>query len=304
MRDDHLTGLLAFLAVAEKRSFTAAGAELGVTPSAVSQQLRQLEERLGVRLLQRTTRSVGLTEAGQRFFERVRPAIDDVGAAIEGLNEFRDRPAGTLRLNVPRIAVEMVIEPVLAPFLAAYPEMRIEVGIDDALANLVESGFDAGIRLGETLDKEMVAVRIGPDLRMAIVGAPAYFATRGVPKHPRELHRHDCIRYRQPTSGAIYKWEFDEDGKEFEMAVEGRVTANEAALMVRAALDGLGLAYVMDDYVRDELRAGRLVRVLEPFCAPFPGFHLYYPSRSQMPLKLKVFVNFLRARGATPKRRR
>ncbi len=296
MREDQLTGLVAFLSVAERRSFTAAGAELGVTPSAISQRIRKLEERLGVRLLQRTPRSVSVTEAGQRFLERVRPAIADVGAAIEELGELSGRPVGTLRLNVPRIVADMVVQPLLAAFLARHPELRVEIIVDDAFVDLVERGFDAGIRLGEMLDKEMVGVRVSGDLRIAIVGSPSYLSARGTPRHPRDLHGHECIRYRQVTSGTIYKWELDEAGKAIDIEVDGRVIVNDGGMMVRAALDGLGLAYVMEDYVREELASGRLVRVLEAFCAPFPGFFLYYPSRSQVPLKLKVLVDFLRER--------
>jgi DNA-binding transcriptional LysR family regulator len=296
MRDDPLSGLSAFVAVATKRSFTAAGAELGVTPSAVSQQIQKLEERLGVRLLQRTTRSVGLTEAGERFLSRVQPALADLGDAVEGLSELRDRPAGLLRLSVPRIASTLILEPVLAPFLARYPEIRLEISVDDALANVVEGGFDAGIRLNETLDPGMVAVRITHDLRMAVVASPSYLAARGTPEHPRDLARHDCIRYRQITSGVIARWDLDEGGRAVEVAVDGRVVVNDPGLLVRAALDGLGLAYIFDDCVADELASGRLVRLLDAFCSPFPGFSLYYPSRAHTPLKLQVLVDFLRQR--------
>ncbi|MDB4933333.1 MAG: Transcriptional regulator, LysR family [Labilithrix sp.] len=295
---DDLSGLTALLAVAEKRSFTAAAAELRITPSAVSQTVRALEERVGVRLLQRTTRSVGLTEAGERFLARLRPAMDGVHAAFESLDELRGRAAGTLRLDVPRVASAAVLEPVLAEFLAAYPEIRLDIAIDDGFTSIVERGFDAGIRIGETLEKDVVAVRVSDDLRMAVVGSPAYFAARGRPKHPRDLvaNAHDCINYRGITSGTIYRWEFTDAGRDLTLSVEGRLVTNDAALMVRAAEDGIGLAYVFESIVADALASKRLVRVLAPYCPRFPGYFLYYPSRSQLPSKLQALVEFLRRR--------
>lgn len=295
MRDD-LSGLTALLVVADKRSFTAAAAELRVTPSAVSQSVRALEDRVGVRLLQRTTRSVGLTEAGARFLARLRPAMEGVHAAFESLDEVRGRPVGTLRLNVPRLACATVIEPILAPFLAAYPELRLDITIDDGLTDIVAKGFDAGIRIGEMLDKDVIAVPLTGDMRTAVVGSPAYFARHGKPRHPRELHAHDCINYRQISSGALYRWEFSEEGRDLTVAVDGRVITNDYDVMLRAALDGLGLAYVMEHSLAEALAAKRLVRVLIPFCPRFPGLHLYYPSRTQTPPKLRALVEFLRAR--------
>jgi DNA-binding transcriptional LysR family regulator len=294
MVQDELAGLSVFLVVAEMRSFTAAARKLRVTPSAVSQSITGLEGRVGVRLLQRTTRSVGLTEAGARFLERLRPAIADVRASFEALDALRDRPAGTLRINVPRLVCRQILEPVLAPFMAAYPEIAMDIVVDDGLADIVEEGFDCGIRLGETLDREMVAVRISGEQRVAVVGSPSYFAVRGKPKHPRELHAHECINYRQITRRAVYKWEFTEQGKDFEIAVDGRVVCNDADLMVRAALDGLGLAYLLEASVRSEMADKRLLRVLDAFCAPFPGFFLYYPSRSLLSPKLRALVDFLK----------
>jgi DNA-binding transcriptional LysR family regulator len=295
MRDD-LSGLTALMVVAEKRSFTAAAAQLRVTPSAVSQTIRALEDRIGVRLLQRTTRSVGLTEAGARFLERLRPAMDGVYAAFESLDELRGRPAGTLRLNIPRVASAAVLEPVLAAFLATYPEISLDVAIDDALTSIVEHGFDAGIRIGETLDKDVVALRVSDDLRMAVVGSPAYFALRGKPKHPRDLHAHECINYRRITSRTIYKWELTDEGRELAIAVDGRLVTNDSALMVRAAIDGIGLAYVMESSAAEALADKKLVRVLQPYCPRFPGYFLYYASRTQLPSKLQALVEFLRAR--------
>ncbi|MEZ4450192.1 MAG: LysR substrate-binding domain-containing protein [Nannocystaceae bacterium] len=291
-----LTGLTALLVVADKRSFTAAAAELRVTPSAVSQTVRALEERLGVRLLQRTTRSVGLTEAGARFLAQLRPAMAGVDAAFEALDEVRGRPAGTLRLNVPRLAARWVLEPVLAPFLAAHPEIRLDIVTDDGFTDIVAQGFDAGVRIGEMLDKDVVAIRLTDDLRTAVVGSPAYFAERPRPRHPRELHAHACINYRQVSSGAVYRWEFTERGRDLSLAVDGPLLTNEYDLMLRAALDGVGLAYLLEPSVTEALAAKRLVRVLTAYCPPFPGLFLYYPSRMQVPPKLRALVDFLRAR--------
>jgi DNA-binding transcriptional LysR family regulator len=293
MRDD-LSGLPALLAVADKRSFTAAAAELRVTPSAVSQTIRALEERVGVRLLQRTTRSVGLTEAGSRFLARLRPALQGVHEAFEALGELRERPAGVLRLNLPRLGYDLVLAPKLRAFLAAYPDIELDLCIDDAFRDIVAQGFDAGLRIGEMVEREMIGVRVTDDLRMAVVGAPAYFAAHGKPKHPRELHAHDCINYRRRTSGVVYRWEFTEHGKDFEIAVNGRILVNDGDLMLRAALDGLGLALLLEPSVRDHVAARRLVRVLDRFCAPFPGFFLYYPSRAHVPPKLQALIDFLK----------
>jgi DNA-binding transcriptional LysR family regulator len=297
---EELSGLKELAIVAEKRSFTAAAAALRVTPSAVSQSVRALEERVGVRLLQRTTRSVGLTEAGARFLTRLKPALEGVREAFESLSELRARPAGTLRLTLPRLAYQQVLAPRLGQFLALYPEISIEAHFDEAFVDVVEAGFDAGIRIGEMVERDMVGVRVGPDLRVAVVGSPAYLASRGKPKHPRDLHGHDCINYRRRSSGAIYAWEFTEGSRDFQVAVDGRLVLDDGELLIQAALDGLGLAHVMDCSVHGLLSAKRLLRVLESFCPPFPGFHLYYPSRAQLAPKLQVLVDFLKA----PPRRR
>jgi DNA-binding transcriptional LysR family regulator len=294
-----LSGLQELLAVADKRSFTAAAAELRVTPSAISQAISALERRAGVRLLQRTTRSVGLTEAGARFLARLRPAMTEVHAAFEALDELRARPTGTLRLNVPRLALAPIIEPILAPFLAAHPELSIDIAIDDGLADLVEQGFDAGIRLGESLDQDVVALQLTGDMRMAVVGSPAYFAAHGKPTRPRDLRTHSCINYRAITRRTIYRWEFTEHGRDLAIAVDGRVTTNDNEVMLRAALDGLGLAYVMENVAADAVADGRLVRVLTRYCPRFPGLHLYYPSRRQIPAKLRALIEFLRAQRRT-----
>lgn len=303
IRDD-FAGLSMFLVVADKRSFTAAAAELRVTPSAVSQAITALEERLGVRLLQRTTRSVGLTEAGARFLARLRPAMSEVRASFEALDELRDKPAGVLRLNVSRVAYRDVLAAKLTAFLAKYPEIKLDLAIDDALADIVGQGFDAGVRLGETLEREMVAVRISGDQRVAVVGSPAYFAARGKPMHPRDLHAHDCINYRRRTRGEVYKWEFTDAGKDIEIAVNGRIVCNDVDVLIGAALDGLGVAHVLESSVTRELADKRLVRVLDPYCPPFPGYYLYYPSRAHLAPKLAALVDFLRVPKRTQRRRK
>jgi DNA-binding transcriptional LysR family regulator len=300
MRDD-LSGLTALLSVAEKRSFTAAAAELRVTPSAVSQTIRALEARVGVRLLQRTTRSVGLTEAGSSFIARLKPALEGVREAFDSLGELRDRPAGVLRLNVPRLGYQQVLAPKLAAFMAEYPDIRLDISVDDGFADIVSEGFDAGLRIGEMVEREMVGVRVTGELRMAVVGSPAYFAAHGKPKHPRDLHAHDCINNRRRSLGVIARWEFTEDGKDFEVAVNGRLQLDDADLLLDAAVDGLGLAYVVDARVREHLADKRLVRVLDAFCVPFPGFFLYYPSRAHIAPKLQALIEFVRLRRSTRK---
>lgn len=303
MQND-LSGLRELLLVAEKRSFTGAAAELRVTASAVSQSVRALEERAGVRLLQRTTRSVGLTEAGARFIARLKPALDGVYEAFDALDELRDRPAGVLRLSVPRLGYQQVLAPRLRGFLAQYPDIRLDVSVDDALVDIVEQGYDAGVRIGEMLDREMIGVPLGGQLRSAIVASPEYFAERGKPKHPRDLQTHDCLNYRGKATGVVYRWEFTEGGKDFVVAVDGRVLLNDGDLMLDAALAGLGVAYVMDCAARPLLAAKRLARVLEPFCQPFPGFFLYYPSRAQMAPKLRAFIDFFRPNARAQRRAR
>jgi DNA-binding transcriptional LysR family regulator len=293
MQDD-LSGLSALLLVAEKRSFTGAAAALRVTPSAVSQTVRALEERVGVRLLQRTTRSVGLTEAGARFIARLKPAMSGVYEAFDALAELRDRPAGVLRLTLPRLGYQQVLSHKLAAFLKEYPDIKLDASIDDAIVDIVEQGFDAGIRMGEMIDREMIGVRVSEDFRMIVVGTPAYFAAHGKPKHPRDLPEHDCITYRQRASGVVYRWEFSENGKDFAVSVNGRVLVNDGDVMIDAALRGLGLAYVAESSVREYVRNKQLVRVLDSFCLPFPGLFLYYPSRVQVPLKLKALIDCLR----------
>ncbi|RJF87609.1 LysR family transcriptional regulator [Oleomonas cavernae] len=289
--------LATFLAVARHRSFRAAAAELGVSPSALSHSLRAIEERLGVRLLNRTTRSVGLTEAGERLFARVSPAFRDINDAIEDLNAFRGRPMGTLRLNTARQAAQLAVLPVVNRFLAAFPDIRVEVVIDSAFSDIVGEGFDAGVRFGEAIAGDMIAVPIGPRQRSAVVASPEYFQRHDRPRSPHDLRNLPCIRYRF-ASGALYRWEFERGGAEVEVEVDGPLTLNEQDVMVDCALAGAGLAYVFEGQVEALLAEGRLIRVLEDWCPYYPGFFLYYPSRRQLPPVLRAFVDFTKAAAA------
>jgi DNA-binding transcriptional LysR family regulator len=297
-----LSGLPELVLVAEKRSFTAAAAQLRLTASRVSQIIRELEQRVGVRLLHRTTRSVALTEAGARFLERVMPALATIDDAFGSLEDSRERPAGTLRLGMPRLAYLQVLQPRLAKFLAAYPDIRLDVVLQEQAIDLVGGAFDAGVHLGETIGRDMIAVRVSEDQSIAVVGAPAYFAARRKPKHPRDLEQHECISYRESSTAPVYRWEFTDRGRDFEVAVEGRLQFNDRDLMLAAALDGLGLAYVGVSRAREHLQQKRLVRVLEEWCPPFPGLFLYYASRANRAPKLQALVDFLRVDGG--KRRR
>jgi len=292
VRDD-LSGLRALLRVAQKRSFRAAAAELGVTPSAVSQTIRALEERLGIRLLQRTTRSVGLTEAGAQFVAQLKPALEGIDDALQSLGELRGRPSGLLRLTMLRTGYTDVFKPILARFLAAYPDVRVDLSLDEALTDIVTGGFDAGLRLGESLDREMIAVRVSADQRLVVVGSPAYFAKHPAPSHPRDLHAHDCINLRR-TRGTVNRWRFVEDGKEVEIAVDGHVVTNDGAVLVDAAVADIGLAYVFENMVDELLSQKRLVRVLGKYCPQIPGYFLYYPSRVNQAPKLRALVDFLK----------
>ena len=294
MRDD-LSGLRALLCVAQKRSFRAAAAELRVTPSAVSQTIRALEERVGVRLLQRTTRSVGLTESGARFVEQLKPALDVIDSAIESLAELRGRPSGLLRLTMLRTGYEDVVKPILARFVAAYPGIRLELSLEEALVNIVEEGFDAGLRLGASLERDMIALRVSVDQQLAVVCSPAYVAKHGKPEQPRDLHQHDCINLRKITRGTVDRWKFTADGKDIEISVEGHIVTNDGALLVDAAVEGLGLAYVFENMVDALVAKRRLVRVLDRFCPKIAGYFLYYPSRVNVAPKLKALVDFLRS---------
>lgn len=294
MRDD-LSGLKVLLCVAQKKSFTAAAAELRVTPSAVSQTVRALEDRVGVRLLARTTRNVGLTEAGARFVAQLQPALDQIGEAFDSIGELQGRPAGLLRLTMLRTGYTDVVRPILSQFLAEYPDIRIDVSLDEALSNVVAEGFDAGVRLGHALDKEMIAVRIGPDQRIVVVGSPAYLSANAKPEHPRDLHAHDCINLRKFTKGTVDRWRFVEHGKDLEVAVDGHIVTNDGAVLVDAAVDGLGLAYVFESMVTKLVSEKRLVRVLDKYCPQVPGYFLYYPSRAHVPPKLRALIDFLKS---------
>jgi DNA-binding transcriptional LysR family regulator len=293
---DQLPAVAAFARVAQRTSFTRAAAELGVSPSALSQTVRTLEARLGMRLLNRTTRRVGVTEAGALFLQRVLPALEQLGAAVNELDELRGKPAGTLRITLSHFAMNTIVAPLLGDFCRAYPEIRLELTAEDALVDLVAGGYDAGIRLGERLAQDMIAVRASRAQRIAVAGSPAYFRNNPVPREPADLHEHPCIRFRFAGSGGIYRWEFGHNGEEFELDVDGPLVTNDNRLAVTAAVEGLGLLHMMEDFIRPELASGALVRVLEDWCPPFPGFYLYYPSRAQMPLKLRAFIDFLQAR--------
>jgi DNA-binding transcriptional LysR family regulator len=288
----HWPAVAAFAEVARVQSFTKAAVRLGVSTSALSQSVRSLESRIGVRLLNRTTRTVALTEAGTRFLTRVSPALEQFAAAFSDMDEYRDQPAGTLRLSLPRLALATVIAPLLAGFCAAYPQVRLDLVADDRMVDLVGEGFDAGIRFGERLAQDMIAVRASVEQRSVVVGAPAYFARHAPPQVPKDLHAHRCLRFRFASS-ALYRWEFGRDGEEFDIDVDGPLICNDNALLLDAALQGVGLAHLMEHQVRKALRAGTLVCVLQDWCPPFPGLYLYYPGRRQIPLKLRVFIDFL-----------
>lgn len=311
MRHDHTAALRAFHTIARHGSFTRAAAELEVTPSALSQTLRQLELRLGVRLLQRSTRKVGLTEAGHQFLDRIAPALAEIDGAVEALRQHGDRPAGTLRITLSRSFLDYLILPHLGEFMQAWPAVKLDIVADSTLSDLVDEGIDAGIRLGERLASDVVAVPLGGQLRSVVVGAPAYFSRHGRPRHPRELQQHACARFRFEGSGAIYRWEFahpagPQRGRWFEMDVDGPLTANDTAPMVRAATDGLLLAHLLEPMVREHIAAGRLETVLDNWLPPYEGFYLYYPSRQQVPPKLRVFIDFMRERlepGLKPARK-
>jgi DNA-binding transcriptional LysR family regulator len=304
MKREHLADLSAFAAVARELSFTRAASRLGMTQSSLSHAIRRLEARLGLRLLSRTTRSVAPTDAGERLLRTLRPAFEHIDAEIESLTALREKPAGLIRITTAEHAAETVLLPALGRLLPAYPDIHVEVTLEYGLSNVVAERFDAGIRLGEQVARDMVAVRIGPDFRMAAVATPAYFASRRVPRVPRELHDHLCINLRLPTSGGLYAWEFEKGGREVKVRVEGQLTFNTLWMRLRAARAGLGIAFVPEDIVKPDIDAGRLVRVLADWCAPFPGYHLYYPHRRQSAPAFAVFVEALRHRStAAPARR-
>lgn len=291
-----LAGITVFVTVAETRSFRAASERLGVTRSAVSQAIRRLEERIGVTLVQRTTRSVHLTEAGERLYQAVRPALDDVSTAMEAVGEMRTQPSGVLRVTVSSIAERFLSGSILAKFLAAYPDIRLDITVSDEEFDIVAEGFDAGVRLGEVIEQDMIAIPVSDEQRQMVVGSPDYVARHGAPVHPRDLSAHHCIGWRPSPQVAPYRWEFTENGHDFDVAVNPRVTTNDMRVMIRLACTGAGLTFGMEETFRPYIARAELVPLLEEFCPPFPGFYLYYPTRRNVPLKLRVLIDYLRQR--------
>jgi DNA-binding transcriptional LysR family regulator len=286
--------LTVLLAVADERSFTRAANKLGTSQSSLSQTIRRLEERLGLRLLTRTTRSVAPTEAGERLLETVRPAFDDISAQLDAVGDLRARPSGTIRITSGEGPAQSILWPAVSRLLSDYPDIKVEIAVDQGLIDIVSGRFDAGVRLGEQIAKDMVAVRIGPDLRMAVVGAPSYFARHAPPKTPYDLADHDCINLRLATAGGLYAWEFGKDGRELNVRVEGRLVFNNVPLILDVATQGFALACMPEDYAAARVADGRLVRVLEDWCPPFAGYHLYYPSRRQQSAAFALLVEALR----------
>jgi DNA-binding transcriptional LysR family regulator len=297
MSNENFNVLAAFAVVAKERSFTRAAALLGVSQSALSQTVKGLEARLGMRLLTRTTRSVAPTEAGERLLNSVAPRFEEIEQELVAMSALREKPAGTIRITAGEHPAATVLQEGLVRFLTDYPDINVEIIVDYGLTDIVAEGFDAGVRLGEQVAKDMIALRIGPDMRMAVVGSPAYFERNPKPETPQELTAHNCINIRLPTYGGLFPWEFDKDGREVKVRVEGQLVFNNIALRLNSALAGLGLAYMPEDQAQDHIRAGRLIRVLEDWCEPFPGYHLYYPSRRHASPAFTVLVNALRYRG-------
>jgi DNA-binding transcriptional LysR family regulator len=296
MRRETVNDLLAFLAVAREGSFTRAAAKLGVSQSALSHTIRGLEERLGLRLLARTTRRVAPTEAGERLLRTAGPRLDEIEAELAALTELRDKPAGTIRITVAEHPAQWIVMPALAKLLPDYPDIKVEINIDYGLTDIVAERYDAGVRGGEQVAKDMVAVRIGPDMRVAVVAAPSYFAQRPRPRSPQDLASHNCINLRLPTYDSVYAWEFEKGKRELRVHVEGQLVFNTIGMRLDAALAGLGIAYMPEDYVRPYIADGRLVRVLADWCPPFSGYHLYYPSRRQHTPAFALLVEALRYR--------
>ena len=296
MQLGHLDDLAALVAVGRERSFTKAAVKLGVSQSALSQTIRQLEARLGVRLLTRTTRSVSPTEAGERLMRTVRPRFEEIEAELAALSELRDKPAGTIRITATEYATDSILMPKLTKLLRDYPDIKIEIIIDYGLTDIVTERYDAGVRSGEQVAKDMIAMRIGPDMRMAVVGAPSYFKTRPEPKKPQDLIGHNCINLRLPTHGNVYAWEFERGNRELRVRVDGQLTFNATTQLLKAALSGCGLAYVPEGMVQADLDKGRLRRVLADWCPPYSGYHLFYPSRRQSSAAFSLVVDALRYR--------
>jgi DNA-binding transcriptional LysR family regulator len=301
MRREQLGELMAYATVAEERSFTRAAAKLGMTQSSLSHLIRRLEASLGVRLLSRTTRSVAPTDAGERLLRTLRPALDEIDHELASLSELREKPAGSIRITTAEHAAQTILLPVLSRLLPGYPDIHVEIVIEYGLTDVVAERFDAGIRLGEQVAKDMVAVRIGPPMRMAVVASPGYFNDRRLPKVPQDLADHRCINLRLPTAGGLYAWEFAKGARDLKVRVDGQLTVNNIPMALRAARDDIGIAYLPDDLVRADLDAGRLVRVLADWCPPFPGYHLYYPSRRQPKPAFALLVEALRSHAKQAK---
>jgi len=296
MQRSGLDQLAAFIAVARERSFTAAAAKLNVSQSALSHTIRELEERLGIRLLTRTTRSVSPTGAGERLLRNIGPRLDEIESEITAVREFRHKPAGTIRITATEFAIDTLLLPKLAPLLKNYPDINVEIIVDYALTDIVEQQYDAGVRSGEQVAKDMIAVRIGPDMRMAVVGAPSYFKSHPEPRRPQELTGHNCINLRLPRHGGVYAWEFEKAGRELRVRVEGQLTFNGTAQLLNGALAGCGLAYVPEGLVERHIAKDRLRRVLADWCPPYSGYHLFYPSRRQSSAAFALVVDALRHR--------
>jgi DNA-binding transcriptional LysR family regulator len=298
MRASGNSDLRAFVAVAEQGSFSKAADVLGLSPSSLSQIIRTFEERLGVRLLQRTTRSVALTEAGERLLLRARPALAELDAALRDVGHFRDRPAGMVRVRCLRLPFRIYVEPVLADFHEAYPEIKLDILVDDAVVDLVASGFDVGFTLGEVMEKDMIGVRVGEDMRQIAVASPSYIAKHGQPETPRDLLSHKCVRWRWPGRATPYNWEFCRDGEWFEVEVDGPLILSEQQMTIDAAVRGIGIAFWIERELKPLIQAGQLVALLEEWSAPFPGFFMCYPQQRQMAPALRAFIDFVKTRAA------
>jgi DNA-binding transcriptional LysR family regulator len=297
MQRGHLDDLVAFLAVAREQSFTKAAAKLGVSQSALSHTMRELEARLGVRLLTRTTRRVAPTAAGERLLHSLGPRFEEIDAELAAVSELREKPAGTIRITSTEYAADALLLPRLAKLLRDHPDIKVEITVDYGLTDIVAQRYDAGVRSGEQVAKDMIAVRIAPDMRMAVVGAPSYFKKHPTPKRPQDLISHNCINLRLPTHGGLYAWEFEKDGRELKVRVDGQFTCNTSAQMLSGALAGLGLTYLPEGRVHPHIAKGRLRRVLADWCPPFSGYHLWYPSRRQSSAAFALVVEALRYRG-------
>jgi DNA-binding transcriptional LysR family regulator len=296
MKRDELGDLVAFLTVAEERSFTRAAAQLGTSQSSLSHTVRRVEERMGVRLLTRTTRNVVPTEAGEQLMETLRPAFNDIRGRIDALSAMRHQPGGNIRITSSRHAAETILMPAVKRLMGDYPDINVEISVDQRFVDLVAERFDAGVRLGESIEKDMIAVRIGPELRMMVAGSPDYFKHHPVPKTPHELTEHNCINLRLPTLGGLYTWEFEHEGRPLNVRVEGQFVCNDVPMIIDAALDGLGLTCLPDDHLGPLVEQGKLVQVLGEWCAPFPGYHLYYPSRRLASPAFALLIDAIRHR--------